>query len=318
MTDGPLALIPHTLRDRAATTLSSELADLAPSLEVRVATTPTETYDGLAEASILLAMGFEDEWYDHLDTVEWIQALFSGIDHLDLERFENEGVTLTNAAGVHAEPISQQVLGYMLAFERNLHRAIRQQVTGVWERFSAGELGGKTLGIVGVGAIGTAIARVCSPYDMEVIGVKRDTSVDIEHIDRLLSPDRLDEVLASADYLVLACPLTEETNGLIDASALRVMGSDSVLINIARGAVIDETALAEALQQRWIRGAALDVFEEEPLPSESPLWGLSNVIITPHMAGSTPHYWRRCAELVATNYELLQAGALDEFENRVV
>lgn len=317
MTDD-VALLPHTLRDSAQASLTTELETHVPDLEVIAATTPDETNDGFEMADILVTMGFEDEWYDRLDSISWVQGLSAGVDHIDTERLSQAGIALTNASGVHAEPISQQVLGYMLAFERNLHRAMHQQARGVWERFSAGELGEKTLGILGVGAIGAAVARVVSPFDMEVLGIKRDTDVSIPHVDRLYSPKHLDEVLSVSDYLVLACPLTEETTDLIDAAALSLMPSSAVLINIARGGVVDEAALTRALQQRQIRGAALDVFEAEPLPAESPLWDLSNVMITPHMAGSTPKYWTRCAAIIATNYEAFATGSLDSLENRVV
>lgn len=311
-------LLPHTLRAGAKSGLRDELERRSSSLTVRSATTPAETESALETADILATMSLEDDWYDRLDGVDLVQSLTAGVDHIDLDRLEADGIMLANASGVHSEPISQQVLGYMLAFERNLHRAMRQQSRGIWERFRGGELGGKTLGIVGVGAIGQAVARVSAPFDMTVIGTKRDTDVSIPHVDELYSPDELEAVLSRADYLVLACPLTDETSGLIDQAALALMPSQSVLINIARGPIVDEDALITALQQRRIRGAALDVFETEPLPGESPLWDLSNVIITPHMSGSTPRYWERCAELIAANHEAMEAGDLSAMTNRIV
>lgn len=313
-----VVLIPHTLGESAATTLKAELNAQVAEIDIQVARTPDETDTGFETASILITMGFEDAWYDRLDGIRWVQALSAGVDHIDLDQLEAAGVALTNASGVHADPIAQQVLGYMLVFERNLHRAIRQQSRGVWERFRGGELDGKTLGIIGVGAIGSAVARVCAPFDLEVLGTKRDTNTTIEHVDELLSPARTDEVLAAADYLVLSCPLTESTRELIDAEAFRLMPSDAVLINVARGEVVDESALVTALQQRRIRGAALDVFEEEPLPSDSTLWRLSNAVITPHMAGSTPRYWERCAALVTANYPHVAADELDRLDNRII
>lgn len=310
--------IPHTLRSGATAALREAIETRVDSVTIHTPQVPDETADAIERADVVATMGFEDGWYDRLDGVSLVQALSAGVDHYDLEALAAKEVALTNASGVHSEPISQQVLGYMLAFERNLHRAMHQQARGVWERFRAGELGGKTLGIVGVGAIGEAVARVVDPFDMTVIGTKRDTSVDLPHVDELYPPADLDRVLARSDYLVLACPLTDETRGLIDAEALGLLPSDAVLINIARGPVVDESALVEALQQRRIRGAGLDVFETEPLPSDSTLWDLSNVIITPHMAGSTPAYYDRCGEILATNIDAVATDDLDGLTNRVV
>lgn len=318
MDDSDVALLPHTLRTAAAESLADELSSRIPDLEVRIADTDADTLAGFEDATIVVTMGFEEDWYDHLGSVQWVQALTAGYDHYDLDRFEAEDVILTNASGVHADPIAQQVLGYMLMFERNLHRAVRQQSHGEWDRFGGGELGGKTLGIIGTGAIGSQVATVCSPYEMDVIGTKRDTSVSIEHVDRLLPPEQSDELYPEVDYLVLACPLTDETRGLIDADALELMPPESILINIARGEVVDEAALIQALETGQIAGAALDVFEEEPLPEESPLWDLENVIITPHMAGSTPHYWERCSELIADNYPQFESGSYAAMNNRIV
>lgn len=318
MQDDHVVLLPHTLSSGAVTTLRDELGRRLPDLSVRTPATPDETHAAFDDATILITMGFEEAWYDHLDSIAWIQGLSAGVDHIDLDRVAEADTVLTNASGVHAKPIAQQVLGYLLAFERNLHRAIRQQSRGVWERFHGSELGDKTVGIIGVGAIGSEVARVLEPFETTVIGTKRDTSETVPHVDRLYPPAGTDEVLVEADYLVLACPLTDETRGLIDAEKLRLLSNEAVLVNIARGQVVDEDALVTALQQGRLRGAALDVFETEPLPADSTLWSLSNVILTPHMAGSTPHYWRRCADLVEANYPAVADGSLEGLRNRLV
>lgn len=318
MNDAAVVLLPHTLRDAAATSLSDELAERIPSIDVHRAESATETIDGFEEASIVATFGFEPDWYDHLDEIRWVQALTAGVDSYNLDRFRQHDVILTNASGVHAKPIAQQVLGYMLMFERNIHRGVHQQVEGVWDRYGGNELGGKTIGIIGTGAIGSEVARVVATFDTHVLGTKRDTSESVPHVDRLLSPAHTDEVLEEADYLVIACPLTEETRGLIDSQAFDRLSEDAVLINIARGEVVDESALITALEEEQIAGAGLDVFEEEPLPEDSPLWDLSNVIVTPHMAGSTPMYWTRCGELLARNYEPFIEGAFDEMDNRIL
>ncbi len=318
MSSHHVALIPHTRRQSSRDTIRDHLTEAVPTLNVIAAATPEETRDGFDEADILITMGMEDGWYDHLGDITWIQALSSGVNHYDLDAIEEAGTILTNAAGVHAKPIAQQVLGYMLMFERNLLQAMHQQVSGDWERFPGGELDDKTVGIVGLGSIGRQVARYCQSFGMDVIGTKRDIEVELEDVDRLYPPEALEEVLVAVDYLVLACPLTDETRGLLDRDAIDHLDDDAVVINIARGEVAVEKDLIRALQNDELGGAGLDVFEEEPLPDDSPLWELPNVIITPHMAGSTPHYWQRCVDLFTANYPLYEAGSYDEMDNRIV
>jgi phosphoglycerate dehydrogenase-like enzyme len=227
-------------------------------------------------------------------------------------------VVLTSAAGVHAEAIAQQVVGYLLAFERGLHRAWRQQSRGVWENFRPGELGGATLGVVGLGSIGGRTAELVSAFDVTVVGTKRDPSTAPAAADAVYSPDGLYEVLPESDYLLISCPLTDETRGLIGADALDALSDDAVLVNVARGAIVDQDALTRALQGGSLGGAALDVFEEEPLPAESPLWELSNVVVTPHNAGWGSHTLERAADLFAENYRRFADGEYAAMENRVV
>ncbi|WP_264822489.1 D-2-hydroxyacid dehydrogenase [Halocatena marina] len=204
------------------------------------------------------------------------------------------------------------------AFERGIHTGIRQQQRAVWERYTVGELADATLGIVGVGAIGQRIAELASAIGIQTLGIKRNPDTGGNCVDELFGPEGLYELLLRADYVVLACPLTDETRGLIGREELQTMNEWGVLINIARGDVVDEETLIHALQYGWIRGAALDVFSTEPLPADSPLWKLSNVIVTPHMAGLTPHYMERSAAIIAQNYRTFVAGDLDAMQNRIV
>ena len=317
----PTVLVSHTVdagywSDIGA--FRTELEARVPELDLRVARTPPETRDLAGEADALLATYVSTDLLDAAPDLRWIQALSSGVDFLDLEAIEAHGVALTNAAGVHAEPIAEQVLGYLLTFERGIHTGIRQQQEGVWQRYSGGEIRGKTLGVVGLGAIGSRAAEYAGAFGMTVVGTKRDPSTAPEPVDEVYAPDGLFEVLGRSDYVLLSCPLTPETRGLVGRAELGAMKGDAVLVNVARGAVVDEDALVYALQQGGIRGAALDVFEEEPLPPESPLWDLPNVVVTPHMAGSTPHKFERIAEVFAANYGAFADGRLDELPNRVV
>lgn len=298
--------------------LAAQLTDRLPNLDLRMAETPPESEQLISDAEIVLTGRLGADLLDHADELRWAQAISSGVDFYDFDLLREADVSLTNAAGVHAQPIAEQVLGYMLTFERQLHHAHDNQRDRLWSRFSGGELRGKTVGIVGVGAIGGRVAELTSAIGMDVIGTKRDTSSAPDAVDEIYSPDELYDVLSASDYLVVACPLTEETRGLIGREELGVLPADSVLVNIARGSVVDQDALVRALQYRSIRGAALDVFEEEPLPEDSLLWELPNAVLTPHMAGSSPHKTERLAELFADNYRRYVEDGVEGLRNRVV
>jgi phosphoglycerate dehydrogenase-like enzyme len=169
-----------------------------------------------------------------------------------------------------------------------------------------------------VGAIGGRVAELASAVGLDVIGVKRDTTRYNEAVDEIHPPEELHTVLGRSDYVVLACPLTEETEGMIGADELASIGSDGVLINVARGAVVDQEALVTQVQEGYLGGAALDVTDPEPLPRDSPLWDSSDVILTPHMAGGSSEFPRRCAEIFIENYRRYVDGAREAMRNRVV
>ena len=323
-TAGTNVLIHHSVSAVFGTDFERKLrsridATLPSTGRVKAAATLEESEAAIGDADVVFTIRPIAESLPDEAALDWVQTLNSGVDSYHLDELASRDVVVTNGSGVAANPIAEQVLGYLLAFERRIHRGIRQQERdGLWRRYSAGELRGKTLGIVGVGAIGTRVAELASGFEMEVIGTKRTPETAPAVVDRAYPPSGLSELLAGSDYLVLACPLTEETRRLIGADELMSMRSDAVLVNVARGEVVDESALEIALQQDRIRGAALDVFEEEPLPPTSPLWDLPNAVITPHMAGSTPRYADRIGSLFAENYERYVAGELDDLRNRVV
>jgi phosphoglycerate dehydrogenase-like enzyme len=288
----------------------------APADALRVAATPEETFDTIPDAEGIVTGRLPDGLLDAAENLRWMQILSAGYDAYPVEKLSERGIALTNASGIHAEPIGEQVLAYLLSFERRLHTLARQQEENRWERREGGELRGKTLGVIGVGAIGTRVAELGSALGMDVLGTKRDLDSMPDVVDHAYPADEHRAVCRESDYLVLACPLTDETEGLIGMDELRLLGEDGVLVNIARGGVCDQSALVRACQAHLIRGAALDVFEEEPLPADSPLWNLSNVIVTPHMAGSTPKKLGRWAEIIAENYSALAGGS--EWRNQVV
>jgi phosphoglycerate dehydrogenase-like enzyme len=259
----------------------------------------------LAQAEVVVCGHFAREWLPHCRRLRWIQFLGAGIEGSLSPELLASDVILTNASGVHAVPIAEHVLGVMLMFVRGLHRCVRQQTQAEWNRDGfreqVGELHGATLGVVGLGAIGAAVAERAKALGMRVLATRRHLGQRPEYVDLLYPPSQLSDLLRESEYVVLCVPLTRETHHLIGETELRQMRRDAILINISRGAVVHQPALVRALQEGWIAGAGLDVFDPEPLPADSPLWHLPNVIISPHVSGVTPHYGTRAAEIFLHN-----------------
>ncbi len=242
------------------------------------------------------------------ESLEWVQGPGAGVDHPIWSQILERGARLTNASGIHSEPIAQYIFSYVLHWERQVARHQAQQIAREWQLLLCGDLTAKTLGIVGLGGIGAATARVAKAFGMRVLGLRRSDARD-PNVDRHHSPAELHELLAESDYVVLCLPLTDETRQLIGSRELESMRDDAVLINVARGGVVDESALIEALEKRRIRGATLDVTEIEPLPKDSPLWSLENCVLTPHDAGYSPLAGERLGQLFLENLRLYKEGA---------
>lgn len=244
--------------------------------------------------------------------LRWLQATSSGIgQYAKRHGFDQTDITLTNAAGIHARPLAEFVLWAMLTFAKDYPKARKQRLEHHWQRFAAGEVLGQTLAIVGLGRIGQEVAKLAKLMGMQVIGSKRRTdgltAADL-NVDVLYKHSDLATLAARADYLCLVVPHTDETENMVDASILAQMKPDSVLINIGRGALIDEPALIDALQTGRIRGAVLDVAATEPLPADSPLWDMDNVIIFPHSASTSVQENARLVELFCNNMARYLAG----------
>jgi D-2-hydroxyacid dehydrogenase (NADP+) len=241
--------------------------------------------------------------------LRWIQSVGAGVDRMDPAAYRH--LLLTNASGVGAIPIAEYIVGAMLLFAKGFPRMFRRQREHIWDRrFQARELAGRTCGIIGMGAIGGEAARRARALEMRVLAIRRSAGAGAtsEVADELLPPSALPYLLRESDYVVLTVPLTSETRGMIGADELRQMKHDAVLINIARGPVVDEQALIAALRDGVIGGAALDVFEQEPLPADSPLWDMDNVVVTPHFAGGSDRYDDRLADMICDNLRRYLAG----------
>ncbi len=258
--------------------------------------------------------------------LRWVQGHFAGVDQF-LEHPLLHNVTLTTSSGIHAPAMAEYILMMVLAFAHRLPRMIEYQQRATWPQqrwalFVPQELRDATIGIVGYGSIGRETARLAHAFGMRVLALKRHVArlvddgwrlpdigdVAGEYVARFYAPDQLQAMLAECDYVAIAAPLTPETRGLLGAAEFRAMKHEAVIINVARGGVIDEAALIDALRNQVIGGAALDVFEQEPLPTDSPLWHLPNVILSPHVSGFTPHYDERAMTLFAENLRRYVAG----------
>jgi phosphoglycerate dehydrogenase-like enzyme len=232
--------------------------------------------------------------------LRWVHTISAGVDHVLFPEMDETDLVLTNASGVFSVPIAETVLTYMLAVVKRMPEFVEQQREHRWENLRLRELRAATVGIVGLGEIGTEVARLCRAFGMYVLGLRRRRRPN-EHADEVLVSSQLYDLLARSDFVIVCAPLTDETRGLIGADELAAMKPDAWLINIARGAIVDEGALLKALQEQRIGGACLDVFVQEPQPDDSPFWDLSNVIITPHNSWSSPRLEEREAELFLSN-----------------
>jgi phosphoglycerate dehydrogenase-like enzyme len=277
----------------------------------------------IGAADVLLVSGlWRNDLLASAGKLRFIQSVSAGVEQYDARLLAERGVRLASAQGVNEKAVAQHAIALMLALVRRLPEARDNQARRHWRGMASGfearedELGGKTLLIVGFGGIGGRLARLAKAFEMQVLGVRRNPAAGGEGGDELHGQERLAELLPRADFVALTCPLTPQTRGLIDAGAPARMKPTAFLVNVARGAVVDEGALIEALAQGRIAGAGLDCFVEEPLPESSPLWAFSNVLITPHAAGETRRYEDNVLDLLARNLERLRRG--ESLVNQIV
>jgi phosphoglycerate dehydrogenase-like enzyme len=242
--------------------------------------------------------------------LRWVHSLSAGVNEYLCPELVESAVPLTNSRGVFSRSLAEFALGAALFFAKDFRRMIRQQAAGVWESFDVEELYGKVLGIVGYGSIGRAVAERGRDFGMRIIAVRRrpDLASESGPAEQILPVARLAELMARSDFVVIATPLTPETRGLVGEAELRAMKPSAVLINVGRGPVVAEDALIRALQQRRIRGAALDVFDREPLPSGHPFYDLDNVLLSPHCADHTPGWEEAAMEVFLDNFERFRKG----------
>jgi phosphoglycerate dehydrogenase-like enzyme len=268
-----------------------------------------------AEADVLVISGlWRDQLLDHTKRLRFIQSVGAGTDQFPREELVQRGIRLASARGVNARAVAEHAMALMLALSRRLPEARDNQRQRIWRGMIGDlsqredELGGKTLLVVGLGDIGGRLARLAKVFDMRVVGVRRDPHLGRGAADAVHAMEELGRLLPDADFVALTCPLTAETEHLINAAALSRMKPSAYLVNISRGRVIDEQALIEALATSRIAGAGIDVTAEEPLAPISPLWAMEHVLITPHTAGETRRYEDNVIAILRDNLRRLWRG----------
>jgi phosphoglycerate dehydrogenase-like enzyme len=275
-----------------------------------------EAFEGVvADASAILSwsgsVSLLREVFSKCSNVRWIHTRSAGVDGVLFPELIESSVTLTNGGGTFSPSLGEFVLAAVLYFAKDLRRMIRNQAAGVWEPFDVMAISSQILGIIGYGDIGRAIASRVRPVGMRVLAIKRHVSASHngdELVEQIYSPDRRIEMLSRCDYVVATAPLTSETRGMIGGPEFAVLKPSAVIINVGRGPVIDEEALMRALSEGRIKGAALDVFNREPLPKDHPFYRLENVLLSPHCADHTHDWLDKAMQLFIEQFQRFDKG----------
>ncbi|RKD89107.1 NAD(P)-dependent oxidoreductase [Halopiger aswanensis] len=291
------------------------LRERLPEHTVALARTPTAERELVPQAQVVTGITIDESLLEAADRLELFACTFAGTDHVPMDALAERGVAVTNAGGIHAPGIAEQTIANMLVFARNLHEGWRRKRNGEWRHFQSHEFTDSTVTIVGLGSIGQEVVKRLEGFEVETIGIRYTPSKG-GPTDEVLGFEDADihAAFSRSDYVVLACPLNDLTRGLVGEDELATLPPNAVLVNAARGGLVDTDALVSALQHNGIRGAALDVTDPEPLPNDHELWDLENCLLTPHTGGHTPKHWDRLADIVATNVAALEADEGDEGE----
>jgi len=288
-----------------------------PDHDVRLARTPGQERELVTDARVVTGVDIDESLLARAERLELFACAFAGTEHLPMEALRERGVAVTNAGGIHAPGLAELALGGMLTFARRLDEGWRRTEAREWRHFQSRELTGSTVTVVGLGSIGQALVKRLQGFETHTIGVRYTPSKG-GPTDEVIGfePEAIHDALARTEYLVIACPLTDTTRELIGEAEFATLPPDAVLVNVARGGIVDTDALVAAIREQQLRGAALDVTDPEPLPPDHPLWGFGNVLITSHSGGHTPEHWPRLADILAENVERLAAG--DRLENEIL
>lgn len=276
-----------------------------PGQEFVFCETIEQATDSLSDAEVIITYGNDltDEIINECRLLEWVQVFSAGVDDMPLKMLAERKIRVTNVRGIHQIPMAEYAMGLMLQDTRQYLTYYENQKENKWDpSVRVDELHGKTLGVVGTGAIGQALAQRARAFGMKTLGANR-SGKEAPGFDEVHQVERLNQLLENSDVIVVLVPLTEKTKGLFDKKAFSAMKSSALFINMARGGVVCEEALVQALREGMIRQAVSDVFQQEPLPKSSPLWELPNCLVTPHVSGLSPKYVARSMDIF---YENLQ------------
>lgn len=309
-------LIFLTLPEHVRVQYGDRIAPKFPELEIQTVGSREEACAAIADADFLLTFGamMRDEVFHGAKSLKWVHALGTGVDGITDSPSLDTNVVVSSTRGIHGVPMSEMTIMLMLTLSRDFPRTIHAQDGASWERWPARLLNKKTVGILGIGLIAEQFAPLCKAFGMTVIGISR-TAREIAGIDRFASRDDLAQVAGELDYMVVLVPYTPETHNMVDARVFAAMKPDAYLVNVARGGVVDEDALVDALNTGEIAGAALDTFVEEPLPPDNPLWKTPNTIITPHLGGFCDVYVENALPQFETNLRHFLDGQTDRMIN---
>jgi len=287
-----------------------------PEIAIHAASNVERLAELVEEMDILLAFHMPDELMRRATRLQWIQGLGTGVDYITNLPSLRKDVIITSMRGIHGPQMSEMAFLQMLALGRNFPQMVRNQDRGVWEPWPARLLWHKTVGILGLGVIGEEIARKCKAFGMSVYGMDI-VRKEIDSVDHFFGPEDIVTVAAEVDYLIIVAPNTPQTQNIVDARVLAAMKPAAFLINIARGELVDEDALIEALQAGKIAGAALDAFVQEPLPSDHPFWKMKNVIVTAHVGGRSDIYVEQTLPIIEENLRRFLKGERRDLVNLV-
>jgi D-2-hydroxyacid dehydrogenase (NADP+) len=313
---GKLSEAKLLILDKQADAYMQALGPGFSEVQIHAAAKEEEAGDFIPKANIILTFKISDELLQRASSLRWIQALSTGVDaFVRLPSLKKE-VLLTSLRGIHGPQMSEMAVLLMLALNRRFPEIIRNQDKGTWKSWPAELLYRKKVGILGLGVTGEAIARKCKNFGMVVYGVRRSKK-ELNFVDRLFGPEELTRVAREVDFLIIVVPSTSQTYKMVGAEVLSSMKRSAFLINLARGEVVDEEALISALESGKIAGAALDVFCQEPLPQEHPFWRMQNVIITPHMGGTSTIYVEQALSVFEENLRRYLRGETKRLINLV-
>ncbi|MDS0300140.1 D-2-hydroxyacid dehydrogenase [Halogeometricum sp. S1BR25-6] len=305
------------------TPIASAVAEATDDLTVVAAESDADVRDHLADADVFVTnpQNWTDDFLAFLSTGTWIQSTSIGYDAFPLEAFADRDVAFTNAETLHDTTVSEHAFALAFALSRRLGPLFDNQRRGDWDRRVGDEMWlweGRRMTVFGLGNIGESVARRARAFGFEVYGVKRTPAIysGVLPPDRVVATERFHDLLPETELLVLTVPLTDETHHAVDTSVFDALPDSAALINVARGPVVDQDALVDALETGEIRGAGLDVFEAEPLPEDSPLWGRDDTVVTPHVGGRSDDFATRFTRLFLDNYRRWRAG--ESLANRII